>query len=84
MHVIIIKTKVFYRSPDYGEGIEAAEKIFELLNRQPTIDNVSNIGDQIVREYWKYSQSIFHSFDLAEFHWSFKIRKCFFHVSKST
>jgi hypothetical protein len=38
-----------YRSPDYGKALKAAEKIFELLNRQSTIDNVSNSGDKIVR-----------------------------------
>ncbi|CAF4040150.1 unnamed protein product, partial [Rotaria sp. Silwood1] len=34
--------------PDYGKAIEAAENIFELLNRKPTIDNESKDGLEIV------------------------------------
>ncbi|CAF4051198.1 unnamed protein product, partial [Rotaria sordida] len=34
--------------PDYGKGIEAAETIFELLDRKPQIDNGSNEGEKIV------------------------------------
>ncbi|CAF1283654.1 unnamed protein product, partial [Rotaria sp. Silwood1] len=34
-------------SPDYGKGIQAAERIFELLNRKPIINNESNDGDRI-------------------------------------
>ncbi|CAF5027888.1 unnamed protein product, partial [Rotaria sp. Silwood1] len=33
--------------PDYGKAIEAAENIFELLNRKPTIDNESKDGIEI-------------------------------------
>ncbi|CAF3952799.1 unnamed protein product, partial [Rotaria sp. Silwood1] len=33
--------------PDYGKAIEAAENIFELLNRKPTIDNESKDGLEI-------------------------------------
>jgi len=40
--------------PDYGKAIEAAENIFELLNRNPTIDNESKDGDEIVDRYSKY------------------------------
>ncbi|CAF1515567.1 unnamed protein product [Rotaria sordida] len=34
-------------SPDYGKGIQAAERIFELLNRKPIINNESSDGDRI-------------------------------------
>lgn len=40
--------KLFYRFPDYGKALEAAENIFDLLNRQPTIDNGSKDGEEIV------------------------------------
>lgn len=43
-----LKKNVTSRSPDYGRAIEAAEKIFELLNLQPTIDTDSNDGHKIV------------------------------------
>ncbi|CAF3497746.1 unnamed protein product [Rotaria sp. Silwood1] len=46
--IYIQDKKVFlYRSPDYGKAIEAAERIFELLNRKPMINNESNDGDEI-------------------------------------
>ncbi len=38
----------------YGKAIEAAENIFELLNRKPEIDNVSKDGDEIVCRHCKY------------------------------
>jgi SpoVK/Ycf46/Vps4 family AAA+-type ATPase len=44
---------LLYRSPDYGKAVEAAEKIFELLNRKPMIDNESNDGDKIVSKYYR-------------------------------
>ncbi|CAF5107781.1 unnamed protein product, partial [Rotaria sp. Silwood1] len=34
-------------SPNYGKAINAAEKIFELLNRKPLINNESKDGDEI-------------------------------------
>jgi len=49
-----LKSDIFYRLPDYGKAIEAAENIFELLNRNPTIDNESKDGDEIVDRYSKY------------------------------
>jgi len=52
---------VFDRSPDYGKAMKAAEKIFELLNLKPSIDNLSNTGDKIVRIYSNYFQSILYS-----------------------
>ncbi|CAF3856155.1 unnamed protein product [Rotaria sp. Silwood1] len=38
---------IIYRSPDYGKAIEAAQRIFELLNRKPMINNESNDGDEV-------------------------------------
>ncbi|CAF1368582.1 unnamed protein product [Rotaria sp. Silwood1] len=35
-------------SPDYAKGIEATEKIFDLLDRKPHINNESNDDEQIV------------------------------------
>jgi hypothetical protein len=49
MHKII--GVLIYRSPDYGTAIEAAEKIFELLNRKSIINNGSKDGDEIVSEH---------------------------------
>ncbi len=65
--IILNKKKIFfYRSPDYGKAIKAAENIFELLDHIPTIDKGSNIGDTIVRENRKYRQKmILCSFYLA-------------------
>jgi hypothetical protein len=65
--IIFNKNKIFFsRSPDYGKAIKAAENIFELLDRIPTIDKGSNIGDIIVRENRKYRQKmILCSFYLA-------------------
>ena len=45
---------LLFRSPDYGKGIKAAEKIFELLNRKPMIDNGSTDGDEIVSAHNEY------------------------------
>jgi hypothetical protein len=59
------KKDLFYSSPDYGKAIKAAEKIFQLLNRKPTIDNGSNIGDEIVSEDCKYCQYILYSSSLV-------------------
>jgi len=42
--------------------MKAAENIFEILNRKPTIDNVSDIGDKIVSKYSEYYQSILYFF----------------------
>jgi len=47
-----------YRFPDYGKAIEAAENIFELLNRKPAINNESKDGDEIVHRHWKYLQHV--------------------------
>jgi len=43
----------FLRLPDYGKAIQAAENIFELLRRKPTINNESKDGDQIVRIHFE-------------------------------
>jgi hypothetical protein len=37
-----------FRAPDYTKAVEAAEKILELINRKPAIDNGSTDGDEIV------------------------------------
>ncbi len=38
--------------------MEAAEKIFKLLNRKPMINNESEDGDEIVSKCQKYSLDI--------------------------
>ena len=48
MSIDQLKRNFFDRFPDHGKALSAAENIFELLNRQPVIDNQSNDGDQIV------------------------------------
>jgi len=48
-----LKSDLLYRFPDYGKAIEAAENIFELLNRKPVIDNESKDGDEIVDRHSK-------------------------------
>ena len=35
-------------SPDYTKAIEAGERILELWNRKPLIDNSSSSGEEIV------------------------------------
>lgn len=50
----MIRKKLYnlnFRSPDYTKAIEAAERILEILNRKPTIDNGSTDGDEIVNRY---------------------------------
>ncbi len=42
--------------------MKAAENIFEILNRKPTIDNVSDTGDKIVSKCSEYYQSILFFF----------------------
>ncbi len=54
MNFISWKNNVPYRFPDYGKAIEAAENIFELLNRKPAINNESKDGDEIVRAHCKH------------------------------
>jgi hypothetical protein len=49
-----LNNDLFYRLPDYGKATEAAENIFELLNRTPKIDNESKDGDEIVHRHSKY------------------------------
>jgi hypothetical protein len=39
---------ILIRAPDYAKAVEACEKILELLNRKPIIDNSSSDGDEIV------------------------------------
>ncbi len=43
--------EVIFRAPDYSKAVQAAEKILELLNRKPTIDNGSSDGEEIVSKY---------------------------------
>ena len=38
-------------SPDYNKAIESGERILELWNRKPLIDNSSTSGDEIVSQY---------------------------------
>ncbi len=49
---------LLYRFPDYGKAIEAAENIFELLNRKPAINNESKDGDEIVYRHEKYLEHV--------------------------
>ena len=46
---------LLFRAPDLGKAMDAAEKIFELLNRKPMINNESKDGDEIVSEHYKRS-----------------------------
>ena len=38
------------RAPDYSKAISAAEKILDLLDRKPAIDNGSADGEEIVSD----------------------------------
>lgn len=46
-------------APDYKKAEEAAERILELLNRQPAIDNSSSEGDEIVSYYKSFATITF-------------------------
>lgn len=41
------------RSPDYSKAIDAAEKILDIFNRKPAIDNSSSDGIEIVSIFQK-------------------------------
>lgn len=55
---------LLYRTPDYGNALEAAQKIFDLINRKPMINNESKDGDDIVSAYHHVLQLYFSIYSL--------------------